>query len=136
MAWSLASVVWSAWVDATLLTSGLLVTTTIQGLFVASVLTWRELVRSIGSALKWVLGLSLVFELWVSLIWRGPILPGFVRPDGPVDDPIVLWSRDNLLDGGRIQGLFGNANALGYVALLGMIVFVIRIAARARIAPG
>src|SRR5690606_18920374 len=81
--------------------------------------------------LKWVLGLSIVFELWVSLVWGGPILPQFVRPDGPVDDPIVLWSRDNLFDGGRIQGLFGNANALAYVALLGMVVFAIRFASRA-----
>ncbi|MGO8610138.1 hypothetical protein ACC848_45130, partial [Rhizobium johnstonii] len=42
-----------------------------------------------------------------------------------------MWSRDNLFDGGRIQGLFGNANPLAYVALLGIIVFAIRIAARA-----
>jgi exopolysaccharide production protein ExoQ len=88
-------------------------------------------VRAVASALKWILGLSLAFELWVSLIWRGTILPGFTRPDGPVDDPIVLWSRDNLFDGGRIQGIFGNANALAYVALLGLIVFAVRIASGA-----
>ncbi len=125
------SMLWSAWPAASALTFGLLLSTTLQAVFVGSVLAWRELVRAIASALKWILGLSLVFELWVSLIWGGPILPQFVRPDGPVDDPIVLWSRDNLLDGGRIQGLFGNSNALAYVALLGMIVFAIRFAARA-----
>lgn len=131
LVWAVASLIWTQWLAATAATLFLLLLTTGLGIFVAAVLTWRELVRSIASALKWVLTLSLVFELWVSLVWGGPILPGFVRPDGPVDDPIVLWSRDNLFDGGRLQGIFGNANALGYVALLGIIVFGIRIASRA-----
>lgn len=132
VAWATASLLWSAWPSATMLTILLLLTTTVQAMFVGSVLTWRELVRAIASALKWILGLSLVFELWVSLIWGGPILPEFVRPDPEVHyDPIVFWSRDNLFDGGRIQGLFGNANPLAYVALLGMIVFAVRFASRA-----
>ncbi|MFT4135095.1 O-antigen ligase family protein [Microbacterium sp.] len=128
---AVASLAWSAWPAATALTLLLLVSTTLQAMLVAAVLTWREIVRATASALKWILGLSIVFELWVSLVWQGPILPGFVRPDGPVDDPIVLWSRDNLFDGGRIQGLFGNANALAYAALLGIVVFGIRFALRA-----
>ena len=125
------SLAWSAWPSTSALTLALLISTSLHAVFIAAVLTWRELVRAIASALKWVLGLSLVFELWVSLVWGGPILPQFVRPEGAVDDPIVLWSRDNLLDGGRIQGLFGNSNALAYVALLAMVVFGIRFAARA-----
>ncbi len=130
--WAVASLLWSAYPSATALTLLLLLTTTVQAMFVGSVLTWRELVRAIASALKWILGLSLVFELWVSLIWGGPILPGFVRPTPGVHyDPIVYWSRDNLFDGGRIQGLFGNANPLAYAALLAMIVFAVRIASRA-----
>ena len=130
--WAVASLLWSAYPSATALTLLLLLTTTVQAMFVGSVLTWRELVRAIASALKWVLGLSLVFELWVSLVWGGPILPGFVRPTPGVHyDPIVYWSRDNLFDGGRIQGLFGNANPLAYAALLAMIVFAVRIASRA-----
>ena len=132
VAWAVASLLWSAYPSATALTLVLLLSTTVQAMFVGSVLTWRELVRAIASALKWVLGLSLVFELWVSLVWGGPILPGFVRPTPGVHyDPIVYWSRDNLFDGGRIQGLFGNANPLAYAALLAMIVFAVRIASRA-----
>ncbi|MCT9818747.1 O-antigen ligase family protein [Microbacterium sp. W1N] len=126
-----SSLIWSAWPAATGLTLVLLVSTSVQAMFVAAVLTWRELVRTLASALKWIIGLSIVFELWVSLVWGGPILPLFERPDGPVEDPIVLWSRDNLFDGGRIQGIFGNANALAYVALLAATVFAVRIAARA-----
>ena len=127
---AVASLAWTAWPAATALTLGLLLSTTIHAFFIASVLTWRELVRAVASALKWILGLSLAFELWVSLVWGGPILPEFGRPQGDYD-PIILWSRDNLFEGGRIQGLFGNSNALAYVALLGMVVFGLRFAARA-----
>ncbi len=126
--WAITSLLWSNWPSATALTLILLVVTTVSAMFVGAVLTWRELVRAVASALKWILMLSLLFELWVSLVWGGPILPEFVRPDGPVEDPIILWSRDNLFDGGRIQGVFGNANALAYVALLAIIVFGIRYA--------
>lgn len=128
--WATASIIWSAYPEASVTTLLLLLSTTVQGMFVGSVLTWRELVRSIASALKWILGLSLLFELWVSLVWGGPIMPGFGRPERGVD-PIEMWSRDNLFDGGRIQGLFGNANPLAYVALLGIVVFALRIASRA-----
>ncbi|RLK47745.1 O-antigen ligase family protein [Microbacterium telephonicum] len=128
---AIASLLWSAWPAATGLTLVLLVSTSVQAMFVGAVLTWRELVRALASALKWVLGLSILFELWVSLVWGGPILPRFVRPEGKVADPIVLWSRDNLFDGGRIQGIFGNANSLAYVSLLAVTVFAILVAARA-----
>lgn len=129
VAWAAASFLWSAWREATALTLLLLVITTVQALFIGSVLSWREIVRTIASALKWVIGLSLVFELWVSVFVQGPILPGFVRPTEKMD-PIVYWSRDNLFDGGRIQGILGNANLLGPIALLAIVVFAIRFVAR------
>lgn len=129
--WALASLIWTAWIEATALTVSFMVVTTVGALFVGAVLTWRELVRALASALKWMLSLSLLLEAWVAVVWDGPILPGFVRPERPADDPIVYWVRSNLLDGGRIQGVFGNSNALAYVALLAVIVFAIRIASRA-----
>lgn len=127
--WATLSIIWSAWRESTILTLILLYATTIQALFIGSVLTWRELVRAIASGLKWVLGLSLVFEAWVSIFVRAPILPGFVVAQA--DDPIEYWSRDNLFEGGRLQGIMGNANLLGPIALLGIIVFAIRFAMRA-----
>ena len=128
--WAGLSISWSAWPGTSALTWLMLLITSAQGLFVAAALTWHELVRGIASALKWCLGLSLVFELWVSVFVHGPILPGFERPAHPMD-PIVYWSRDNLFDGGRIQGIYGNANLLAVVCLVAIIVFGIRIAARA-----
>ncbi|HAQ59357.1 MAG TPA: ligase [Microbacterium sp.] len=130
VAWAGASVIWSTWRDATVLTWVLLAATTLQGLFVASVLTWRELVRAIASALKWVMALSILFELWVSLIVRHPILPNFLLWDGDIVTELD-WSRNNLFDGGRIQGIVGNAHLLAVAALLAIIVFAIRIASGA-----
>ncbi|MCW3493770.1 O-antigen ligase family protein [Microbacterium sp. SSM24] len=123
------SLLWSAWPQTTALTLLLLWITTTQALFVGSVLTWRELVRAAASALKWVIALSILFELWVSVFVQAPILPGFEV--APADDPIEYWSRNNLFDGGRLQGIMGNANLLAPVALLAIIVFGIRIALRA-----
>lgn len=131
VAWATASLLWSAWSDVTAVTLLLLYVSTVQALFVGAVLTWRELVRAVASALKWVVALSLLFELAVSVLVRGPLLPGFVIPAEPADDPIVYWSRDNLFDDGRIQGIMGNANLLAPVALLAVIVFAIQLASGA-----
>jgi exopolysaccharide production protein ExoQ len=128
--WATSSLLWTAWPEATALTLLLLYITTIQALFSGRVLTCRELVRALASALKWVMGLSLLFELWVAVFVGVPLLPGFIPRTDPVD-PIFYWSRGNLIDGGRIQGIMGNANLLGPVALLAIIVFGIRFAAGA-----
>ncbi|WP_345801902.1 O-antigen ligase family protein [Microbacterium sp. AZCO] len=131
VAWATLSIFWSAWPQTTALTLLLLFLTTLQALFVGSVLTWRELVRAIASTLKWVLALSLAFELFVSLVIQHPVMPGFAPlPEGHVD-PIVYWSRNNLIDGGRIQGIVGNSNLLGPLCLLAIIVFAIRLASGA-----
>ncbi|GAA5039124.1 hypothetical protein GCM10025738_29220 [Microbacterium fluvii] len=130
LAWATLSLLWTAWIGATAVTLLLLWITTLQAMFVGSVLTWREVTRSLASALKWVMALSLVFELWVAVVVGEPVLPGFATTDEQVD-PIVFWSRANLLDGGRIQGIMGNSNLLAPVALLAIIVFAIRLALRA-----
>jgi exopolysaccharide production protein ExoQ len=129
VAWAAASLLWSAWPQTSATTWFVLATTTLQGLFVASVLTWDELVRAIASAMKWALGLSIAFELFVSLIVHGPLLPFFVDPPGKIP-PELYWSRDNLFDGGRIQGIVGNSNLLGMLAALALVVFSIRLASR------
>lgn len=129
VAWATLSIAWSAWPGVSALTWLMLAITTLQALFVGAVLTWRELVRAIGSALKWTLGLSLLFELFVGIFVRGPVLPGFERPTEHFD-PIVYWSRGNIFNSGRMQGIWGNANLLGVVALLAIIVFAILYAAR------
>ncbi|MFB7884195.1 O-antigen ligase family protein [Microbacterium sp. NPDC056057] len=130
VAWATLSLTWSAWPGTTALTLLLLWITTLQALFIGSVLTWRELVRAAASALKWVVALSFVFELWVWVFIRGPIMPGWIIERA--DDPIEYWSRGNLFEWDRrIQGIMGNANLLAPVALLAIIVFGIRLASGA-----
>lgn len=129
--WAVASLLWTTHLTVTVATLVLLLVTTMQAVFVAAVLTWRELVRAIASALKWVLALSLVFELWVSVLWRDVLLAGFARPGGTADEATRVWSHDELFGGGRIQGIVGDATALAFLALLGMVVFAVRFASRA-----
>ena len=129
---ALVSVAWSQWRGPTLITWALLAAVTVNGLFIAHVLTWHEIVRALSSAFKWILGLSLALELWVSLVLHGPLLPNFVTlPDGKID-PQWYWVRDNLFDGGRIQGIVGNANLLAIISLFAIITFGVLFAARAR----
>lgn len=129
---ALVSVAWSQWQGPTLLTWLLLAAVTVNGLFVAHVLTWHEIVRALSSTFKWILGLSLALELWVSLVIHGPLLPNFaVIPDGKID-PQLYWVRDNLFDGGRLQGIVANANILAIISLFAIITFGVLFAARAR----
>ena len=129
---ALVSVAWSQWRGPTLITWVLLAAVTVNGLFIAHVLTWHEIVRALSSAFKWILGLSLALELWVSLVVHGPLLPNFATlPDGKLD-PQWYWVRDNLFDGGRIQGIVGNANLLAIISLFAIITFGVLFAARAR----
>jgi O-antigen ligase len=128
--WATLSLAWSAWPGASALTLLLLWITTLQALFIGSVLTWRELVRAVASALKWAMALSFLFELWVWVFVRAPLMPGFIVETA--DDPIEYWSRNNLFEWDkRIQGIMGNANLLAPVALLAIIVFGIRLASGA-----
>ncbi len=129
---ALISVAWSQWRLPTLLTWALLATVTVNALFIAHVLSWREIIRALASAFKWILALSLALELWVSLVLKGPLLPNFLDlPDGKID-PQWYWVRDNLFDGGRLQGIVGNANLLGIISLFALLTFGVLFAARAR----
>jgi exopolysaccharide production protein ExoQ len=129
---ALVSVAWSQWRGPTLITWALLAAVTVNGLFIAHVLTWHEIVRALSSAFKWILGLSLAIELWVSLVLHGPLLPNFFTPPDGKIDPQWYWVRDNLFDGGRIQGIVGNANLLAIISLFAIITFGVLFAARAR----
>jgi len=129
---ALVSVAWSQWRVPTLITWVLLAAVTVNALLLAHALSWHEIVRSLASAFKWIVGLSLALELWVSVVLRQPLLPNFLDlPDGDID-PHWYWVRDNLVDGGRIQGIVGNSNMLAIICLFAIITFGVRIALRAR----
>ncbi|GAA2894020.1 O-antigen ligase family protein [Microbacterium esteraromaticum] len=129
---ALVSTLWSRWPTATLLTWSLLAAITVTALLIATMLTWQEIARALSTVLKLILGLSLAIELWVALVIRHPLLPNFVDlPDGKVD-PHLYWVRGNLFDGGRIQGVVGNAHTLAMMCLFALIVFGVLYATQVR----
>ncbi|MFU8945630.1 O-antigen ligase family protein [Mycetocola zhadangensis] len=129
LGFAVLSTAWSAYPSASLLTLTGTLLTTIVGVYLALVLTWSEVVRVLAIALKWVLGLSILFELWVALIVRAPVLPLFVDFGDEKPPLLAMWSRNVLLEGGRIQGILGNSNLLAVIALLGILVFSLQLAA-------
>lgn len=129
--WAALSLVWSEYRLATLLAVVVLVVTTGAAVFLVRRLGWGGLIRALTSALLGIVALSLVFETVVALVGR-PILPVFpinVEPGEKVPDAFY-WSRALLFQGGRIQGILGNANLLGFAALLLLLLACCLLAAR------
>lgn len=124
-----ASIVWSYYPGATAV--GLLTTlaTAFVGIVMAHTMSLEQLLRALGVALRWIIGLSLAFELFVAALLQRPVLPLWVSYDDPFPKAFY-WSRALLFEGGRIQGIPGNANLLAFAALLGVIVFAIQAAER------
>ncbi|MGN6326466.1 O-antigen ligase family protein [Pseudolysinimonas sp.] len=132
LALMLVSTIWSNYPGWTLLgTLASLITTTF-GVFLATTMSLTDFLRSFGTALRWILGLSLVFELFVALVIRHHILPLWVAycdPSKKIPNA-CYWSRDLLLHGGQIQGIVGNSNLLALAAMFALIVFLVQFVAR------
>jgi hypothetical protein len=132
------SIAWSFYPGASALGVASTWATVAGAVAVAVTYAWTEILRVLGMALRFVLGLSLVFELVVSIFIRHPVLPPVAEPgidyaNLPDKIPAMLyWSRDELFSGGKIQGIVGNSTLLSFVALLGIIVFGIQVFDRSR----
>ncbi|PZF59003.1 O-antigen ligase family protein [Curtobacterium sp. MCSS17_008] len=128
LGWCLLSVVWSHWRPATLASMVAQVLCALVAFTIASTLTWRRVLDAASAAFRWVVGLSLVFEAVVAVVVRHPIAPIWTDY-GDRDVPDAFYfSRAELLTGGRIQGLPGNANLLAMVALLAAIAVAVQFA--------
>ncbi|GAB3605489.1 O-antigen ligase [Conyzicola nivalis] len=126
------SIAWSAYPSSSAVGVVATLLTVVSAVAFAISYSWLEIIRALALALRIILSLSLLFELLVSLVIRRPILP-FWSPyvdDGTLAKSL-FWSRDLLLEGGKIQGIVGNSALLGFVALLALIVFAIQLAAGA-----
>ena len=122
------SISWSAYRFESLLGTIAQVVTTFLAMTLAVVLTWQEVLRTLGTALRWLLGLSLAFELFVSVVIREPLLQGFVEVNDPENPSRLLyWSRNLLFEGGPIQGVVANSAMFGFLSLLALIVFAVQL---------
>lgn len=119
------SISWSFYPGASALGVTLTLVTTFVAVALVLCLSWSRFVRALGGAIKWVLALSLVFEVWVAWFVRGPLLPNFPDFDpGAEKLPMAFyWSRGLLFEGGPIEGIVASRNLLGMIALLGLILF-------------
>lgn len=130
VAWAALPIIWSPSPAGASAVWAILVAATVQAVFIAAALTWRDIVRTFASALKWVIGLSLLFEITVAIVVGDPLLSGFVR--GSADSPEdATWSRANFFDDTPLEGIVGDSGVLGALMVLAIIVFTIRYAARA-----
>lgn len=123
------SILWSFYPLASLAGVTAQWVTALGAVFLALCLSWDELLRALGAALRWVLGLSLLFELIVGVIVRHPVLPFWVDYGTEKVPQAFYWSRALLLRGGPIEGIVASRNLLGFFALLAVIVFAVQLAA-------
>ncbi|MDA3803329.1 MULTISPECIES: O-antigen ligase family protein [Clavibacter] len=126
---SVLSIAWSQYRPESALGVIIQLATSTAALMLVVLLSWAEIVQALGRALRIILGLSLAFELFIAVVVRQPVMP-FFTDYGPRAPAAFAWTRGELLLGGRIQGVVGNANLLAMVALLGLIVFALQFAAR------
>ncbi|MDN4614437.1 O-antigen ligase family protein [Leifsonia sp. F6_8S_P_1B] len=136
---ALVSIAWSAYPGWSALGVLAQLATTAGAVFLALCLSWQGILRALGGAFRWILGLSLLFELIIALFVRQPVLP--LTPPQPIPSgrlpQAFYWSRDLLFHGGPIQGIVGNSNLLAMIALLALIVFSLQAADRTvRRVPG
>ncbi len=123
------SIIWSAYPAISLLALVAQLGTTAFAYFFATLFDWRHLLRIFGNTIRFILFSSGLFELFASLVARGPIAPIFKNYEG--DEPpaaAYYWTQGNLFEGERIQGIVGNSNLLAYVAMVGIVVFSVEIA--------
>lgn len=126
---ALLSIFWSQYRTESVLGNLAQLATTILAVVLAFILTWHEFLRTLGAALRYVIGLSFAFELWVAWFVREPLLPWWqVEPEGATPK-LLFWSRNLLFEGGPIQGLLGSSTLFGFVGLMGLIIFSVQLRA-------
>lgn len=130
LALAVLSIAWSDYRQWTAAAAFLSIVTVVGALSLAVTFTLPQLLRLLGHALRIILAGSIVFELVVAVIVRHPFTPWWTDYAGEKIHPAEYWSRDLLLTGDRIQGIMGNSDLLGFVALLGVIVFALEFSSR------
>jgi O-antigen ligase len=122
------SLAWSQWRPETLLGAVIFAVTVFTAFSFGALMRWEEIIVGLSGALRWVLALSFLFELWVSLVIRHPVLPVWLAGDPETASLQLLWSRDLLFETGKIQGIVGNSSILAQVAAVALIALVVQFA--------
>jgi exopolysaccharide production protein ExoQ len=126
----LVSTVWSNYPLITLLASFIQVGTATIGIAVLLSGSRRHLAAVFAAMLHVHLVLAFLFEIAVALSPAGRILPLWTSYGANVPGA-YYWSQGLILQGGRIQGIVGNANLTCFIALLALILLGVLVRARA-----
>ncbi|MDN4474699.1 O-antigen ligase family protein [Demequina sp. SYSU T00192] len=132
------SVLWSQTRAVTALAAGVLAITTFIAVLIARGTSRGQFMAFFYRGLQVSLFAGLLFEMFVAFVVRADLPPlatdlsSIAKVDGGGEP--ILWSRNNLLVGGPIQGFVGNRNPFAAIALLTAIVAVIVLLER-RIRP-
>ncbi|MET4639064.1 exopolysaccharide production protein [Mycetocola sp. 2940] len=111
LGWCLLSTLWTDHQWITLSSALYQIAFAFLGLTVALTRDMIQIVRSVGTVLRVLLSASLAVEVLSGLILDVPF--GFLGVEG------------NIAFGGPIQGIFGTRNTLGFMALIGILTFII-----------
>lgn len=111
LAWALASAFWSSDTAASL--GGWVATASLAllAITIGHVRDTLQTVRALGDVLRWLLSISLGIEILAGILLDMPL--NFIGVQG---DLAAL---------GPIQGIFGTRNMLGFVAVVGVITFLV-----------
>lgn len=120
------SIAWSAYPLSSLLGSAALLAGVLVALPLGALTTRSQLRDGFAVMARWILGLSLVFELIVAWFVRHPVTPLWLGVAWEDSFKQQQWSRNVLFVDGKIQGLLGNSTATATLAAVALIVFAIQ----------
>lgn len=118
----IASSPWSAYARETVSGFTIQIGITLVALFFAVTFTWRQLLVIFANTIRVIVFGSFAIELFTST-FKG-LLPRLIDGVDPAIE-VAFAQSGHLFDGGRIQGLLGNANLVAAWALIGVITFAI-----------
>ena len=121
----IASSPWSAYASETVSGFSIQIGITLIALFFAVTFTWRKILVVFANVIRVIVFGSFLVELFTST-FKG-LLPRLVDGVDPAIE-VAFAQSGHLFDGGRIQGLLGNANLVAAWALIGVITFAIEAA--------
>ncbi|MEY4417969.1 MAG: hypothetical protein RIQ88_407 [Actinomycetota bacterium] len=127
LALMLGGIFWSAYQLHSAISFSLQFGVVLIALFFAASFSWREIHLMLATTIRVIIFSSFAIEL-ISSSFKG-ILANLAPSSMPeIKGPLAV--SGHLFDGGRIQGLLGNANYLAAWALMGVIIFAIETALR------
>ena len=125
------SLLWSDYEWATILGVGIQWVTAGAAILMARFDRWDTIQHALSHALRIILGSSLLFEVFVTVVLDAPLLPVYLDVESPPG--AYYWSENLLLELGPIQGVVGNRNLLAFLALLSLVLTVVGSVERRRI---